>query len=319
MTTFADAAPTAQNHGYNTDADNRLVLMDGGSPAAVAYDGRLAGVGATNNGFTDNGSACNTFNPTPGSGNDACPIGYYISWTSESDSTDPKIRVFVKMIYNGSTTVNPFQNFFNASSTSTGFNERYDVEVHRTARNVSKSFIVISHISTTGGGCSTGGFGACENSAIDPSYYGALMERPDEDKFNLVSYNSPGGAFQANSEIVFSEGGSFGCSLVTYGFRAGTIATTVQTDQSGAWAAVPGGEATGFAGVPTAGFATLVTNFNLNNLSAGKKIRFRQVCSRGRDAAVIAAGDLECQLGFKSSYAASSNARAVLSCSSLSD
>ncbi len=149
---------TIWSGSYSTSYQT-LVLRDGGSGVGgIFYDGTAAD--GSKQGFTESGAACNTFT-TAATGNDACPIGYRVSWAPQSTSSlNPKITIYVKMIYNPSDS-NPFKTFVNASATSTQLNAKYDVKFDRTAASTSKSFFVSYIKSISGATCSTYGFGAC--------------------------------------------------------------------------------------------------------------------------------------------------------------
>ncbi len=143
----------------------------------------FAGADGAIQGFTESGMVCNTFT-TAAAGNDACPIGYRVSWAPHNITTaNPMITVYAKMIYNPSD-ANPFKAFLNAPPTSTIVNTKYDAIINRAPNKtfrIDTACLPSSTVSCTvanGIGFSTcdvegEAYGPCEMTSCNSGYYRA--------------------------------------------------------------------------------------------------------------------------------------------------
>ena len=206
------SAVTVKGAGYLTTYQE-LILRDGATTPVngnVFYDGT-----AGTNGFTESGAACTTFT-TAAAGNDACPIGYRVSWAPQSASdTNPKITVYAKMIFNPSDS-NPFKTFLNASASSTTINTKYDVNIDRTGTVTAKAFRIqlrrIPSSLAAGSHCYPNGFGTCS--------VGSYSSFPYDPLFSATTITDPHGLVTITGNInpTIKNIGKYKCSALSHAF-----------------------------------------------------------------------------------------------------
>lgn len=270
------------------------VLIHGTIPSDITSSGLK--------GFTESGTPCDSFTTTP-AGNDACPIAYRVTWAAEATGINPRIVVFVKMIFNPSDN-HQFKQFFNAGPMSTQWNDKYDVKYSRTATTANKAVSIGSRLPpiATGPSCADHGYGVCNG-----SNYPEL--RDINDPFELVTYAN------SNTEFVFDGGGSavgrYSCTITTFAFMANNVNTILERNDSGTWVDV--GNSTTFASWANAGYATNVFNVTFDVATTPKNFRLRQTCS-------ATGSNLNfCALGFRAGGYGSEAWRATINCTSIVD
>ena len=275
QTACAATYVSATANTYSTSYTN-IVLKDGAAaPGGDFYDGTLSGAG-----FTESGAACTGFT-TAAAGNDACPIAYRVSWVAQSTAINPKIVVYIKMIYNPSDS-NPFKTFLNATAASTVINDKYDVKLDRTAATISKSFMVGSQFTFgSGGSCAAAGYGTCSTSSAAYTVYPNLVEIKDD--YDLVTITG-GNTVSINSI------GNYKCTMVTYAFATNDVtARLYQT--SGTPTEL--GKTFSTASKSTWGYATVILDTNVQVTTSPTNIQIQQVC-----ATTPGGADDNCALGF---------------------
>ncbi len=259
-------------------------LQDGASSPVngnTFYNG--TGADGSKMGFTETGSVCNTFT-TAAAGNDACPIGYRVSWAPHSTTgVNPKITVYAKLIYNPSD-ANPFKTFINAPASSTSINQRYDAAVDRTATSTSKSFMVRYTKITLGAGCAASGYGTCSTGSF--SSYGTTFGTMSiaNDQFSLIDSS-------VTTAVRIKEVGSYKCNAKAYAFA--TNGANLQIYRTNNTPAVVAGPISGFASSTTMGYTTLVMDSVILITQANTDIVLQHQCE--------SAGAAQCSTGFASS------------------
>jgi hypothetical protein len=294
-------AVTVKGAGYLTTYQE-LILRDGATTPVngnVFYDGT-----AGTNGFTESGAACTTFT-TAAAGNDACPIGYRVSWAPQSTSdVSPKITVYAKMIFNPSDS-NPFKTFLNASASSTTINTKYDVAIDRTGITTAKVFTLSYPKTVTGGAgsnCTTGGFGTCSTAGY--ATFAAAGTIVDPYGLTDKEFN-PG-------FLMIQQIGKYKCNAKSYAF--GTDGAYLEIKLSGPMSAVY--EASTFASKANYGYSTIIMDTVLDVTVTNTRIQLLQKCdSLPTSSPVYEASPANCSLGFSgSSYSLLPVDRATLNC-----
>lgn len=216
----------------------KMVLMDAaGNLAFNLYGPSDNGVG---NGFSEKGTSCNTFNPVPGSGNDACPFSYRIMVATDCpsglDCSNPQLKVVARLIYNPASngTLNSFANLLSPVSvsaiTDATVDGKYDVVVKRTSSSVNRSFRLTSTFVPASSGCATAGAGTCTTTALGIAGLGGIHPLTqlrgwtrDYDQNNLVTAD---GATSAG-RFRFNETGYYGCVISAQAFATTGFSLTL--------------------------------------------------------------------------------------------
>lgn len=258
---------TANNLFVNSTA-REIALFDSTSTTVPFYDGRQSSNTA---GFTEAGQTCTGFSYNPATGNDACPIGYVINWRATTNAINPQIYVIAKLVYNPSD-ASPFKKFINASTivTNTEFNNKYDVNIIRTATTTSKTFVVNSAATTSAGTfCNTRGFGTC--SALGTSYIG-YAHTADGDVHDLVDATG-----SAATYFTIKETGSYKCTVTTYAFATNGVTAQLVNGTPPAAGTVLGSTSS-MASNLSWGYATIVMQATFDLPTAPQNIFVRQSC-----------------------------------------
>lgn len=181
----------------------------------------------TENGFTDKGSPCNTFNGNTGAGIDTCPITYKIVWEPicppVGTCKNPLIKITARMVFNASNSAQVAAMSMGDTTGGAGWTDdsiaaktgKYDVAVKRSATTVNKSFLVaVTSIPTSGaignpgGNCPTGG-GFVARGLTNPGPTPVWSEGVNDDPFDLVSVNTANVILQA---------GTYNCKIMSVAY-----------------------------------------------------------------------------------------------------
>lgn len=263
----------------------QIKLQDGASSPAggnTFYDGTAAD--GSKMGFTEAGVSCSTFT-TAAAGNDACPIGYRVSWAPHSTTdVNPKLTVVAKLIYNPSDT-SPFKSFINAPASSTTINQKYDAVIDRTATSTSKAFMVRYTIpGSMASGCATNGFGTCTTGVYSTYGVGGRGTMViANDQFSLIDST-------VTTAVRIKQVGSYKCNAKAYAFA--TEGATLQISRTNNTPAVIAGPISGFASKTTFGYTTLIMDSVILITQANTDIVLEHRCED--------AGIGQCSLGFAS-------------------
>ncbi len=262
----------------------QIKLQDGASSPVngnTFYDG--TGADGSKMGFTETGTVCNTFT-TAAAGNDACPIGYRVSWAPHSTTgVNPKITVYAKLIYNPSD-ASPFKTFINAPPSSTSINQRYDATLDRTATSTSKAFMVRYTKITSAAGCASSGYGTCTTGSY--STYGTTFGTMSiaTDVFQLLDSS-------VTTAVRIKEVGSYKCNAKAYAFA--TNSANLQIYRTNNSPALLAGPVSGFASSTTMGYTTLIMDSVIVISQPNTDIVLQHQCEN--------AGAAQCSTGFASS------------------
>ncbi len=294
---------TVWSGSYSTSYQT-LILKDGTAGAATFYDG--TGAAGSIQGFTESGTACNTFT-TAAAGNDACPIGYRVSWAPQNIvSSNPKITVYAKMMFNPSDS-NPFKTFLNASPSIATLNTKYDVAIDRTASASSKAFYATYTKAVSGSNCTNGGYGQCSTSftSFGSAGRGTYTITAGTDPFGLVDST-------VTTAVRLKNIGSYKCNAKSYAF--GTDGAQLQIARTNNTPAVLAGPVSSFASQTRYGYTTIILDSVIIVTQANTDIVMQQKCdtapTSGSDASIAS-----CSLGFaSSSYTPSPAEIATLNC-----
>ncbi len=290
-----------------------LILKDGTAGAATFYDG--TGAAGSIQGFTESGTACNTFT-TAAAGNDACPIGYRVSWAPQNIvSSNPKITVYAKMMFNPSDS-NPFKTFLNASPSIATLNTKYDVAIDRTASASSKSFYATYTKAVSASGatisCSTGGFGTCSVGPTAAAF--AAFGTGGRGTYTITAGTDPFGLVDqtVTTAVRLKNIGSYKCNAKSYAF--GTDGAQLRVSRTNNTAAVVAGPVSGYASKTQYGYTTLILDSVIIVTQPNTDIVMEQRC----DAIPLSGNDTtigQCSLGFSgASYTPSPAEIATLNC-----
>lgn len=267
---------------YATTLD-KIVLKDGSNQ--ILYDGRATAAAGSAPGFTMGGAPCSTFSYT-GAGSDACPIGYYVTWRAEDTSSNPRLTIVAKLVFNPSSG-NNIGASLNAVSTSTTLN-KYDSVVSRTALATSKSFTAVVYGPTPSAttGCAAQGFGTC---AISPAWttFGSSVGSYTitDDPFGLVNSS-------VTNAIRLRSSGSYKCTVQTSAFAVNGVQLQLYNSTAGSVV----GTRSSSASQNSWTYANISLDTIVNTTTANTDIVIRQSCQSSPGAAPLD----QCALGFNS-------------------
>ena len=225
----------------------RFIIYDSGGYAQYPLYGTA--VSGTGRGFTEKGTPCTTFDPTPGSGTDECPISYRILMavdcpktlpTNETACVDPNLTIVARLMFNPSTAAGRVLQRFDSligqisgttiPATSDGSNTgKYDIFMRRTATSIGRTFTISSYVnpasapfyaatipSMTGVAGFLGG-GSCTTPASWHPAVNSFGWTEDSDPHDLATTGS------TTKDFRFKEIGQYTCSLKAKAFDCDSI------------------------------------------------------------------------------------------------
>jgi type II secretory pathway pseudopilin PulG len=304
----------ALNDVFRNSTTREIALYDSTSTTVPFANGRQS---SNTSGFTESGQTCTGFSYNPATGNDACPIGYVINWRATTNAINPQIYVVAKLVYNPSN-ASPFKKFLNASDivNDSKLNNKYDVNIIRTATTTSKTFVVNSSgLTSAGSDCDRGGFGTCA-SGLGTSYVGYTegLTGTDGDVHDIVAATG-----NAATHFTIKETGSYKCTVTTYAFATNGVTALLMSGTPAAPISVLG-TTSSMASNMSWGYATIIMQATFDVPTVPLNVFVKQICDTtpSTNPSPLRSGEVninKCALGFATgTYGASTANKASIHC-----